>query len=347
MPKPISVTDLNSNYEENIQRWALELSRSSRRLKTFEALYAGRKQSKAVSEIANIAGLPEQAVRDEGHKLRALGLCGHEKAEGERTFLYTRLPHISSIRNRISRLARNPSRIAKLPTKRRPTPTNAAIASFSKRQPKSSIRSGRAAKPSTPTAELRIVFLAANPDGDLRTDIEMRDIQSALRRTLFRDKVTLKHIPAARLSDLLAELNDFRPTIVHFSGHGGDEAVVFENEVARHGGVVIDYGLVANFIEFTDTPPKVLFLNACDTYEGAEVFLDFVEVVVAMLDSVDDAAAGYFSTQFYSAVGSGQSVASALKQGKAVLKAGGFLDADLPIALARKDIKLDRYKLIG
>jgi CHAT domain-containing protein len=193
---------------------------------------------------------------------------------------------------------------------------------------------------------LKIAFLSTNPDGDLRTDIEARDVQSAMRRANFREEVSIRHVPAARLSDLLSELNEFRPTIVHFSGHGGGESVVFENETNRSVGVVVDYSLVATFLAATDSPPKLLVLNACDTYLGADVFLSTVEVVVAMLDSIDDAAAGYFSTQFYSALANGQSVGAALRQGKAVLKAGGFHDAELPIAFARQNISVDSFILV-
>lgn len=346
MTKPINVSDLNSNYEENIERWARELSKSRRRLAVFTALYKGRKQSKTVSAIAKLANVPEQAVRDVGHELRGLGLCGHERSgeKGNRAFLYTKLPHISAIRDRIIRLAENPGRIAGLSTKRRPKIT-ASVASFSKKAkaPRSTSRRNLRRKP----ADVRIVFLATNPDSDLRTDVEMRDVQAALRATTYRDNVDLRHIPAARLGDLLSALNELKPTVVHFSGHGGGEAIVFEADSGRSGGAVIDYALVAEFIEATDTPPKVLVLNACDTYDGADAFLASVEVVVAMLDSIDDAAAGYFSTQFYSALANGQSIESAVRQGKAVLRAGGFPDAELPKAFAREGISLSSYKLVG
>ncbi len=346
MNRPINVSDLNSNYEENIERWGRELFKSKRRLSVFAALYEGRKQSKTVSEIATLASVSEQAVRDVGHELRALGLCGHERSveKGKRAFLYTKLPHISAIRDRIMRLARNPGRIEKLPTKRRPK-VAVEVVSFSKKSKARRSISRRNLR-RTP-AEVRIAFLATNPDSDLRTDVEMRDVQTALRATTYRDSIELRHIPAARLSDLLSALNEFKPTVVHFSGHGGGEAVVFEAETGRSGGAVIDYALVAEFIEATDTPPKVLILNACDTYDGAEAFLTSVEVVVAMLDSIDDAAAGYFSSQFYSALANGQSIESAVKQGKAVLRAGGFPDAELPKAFAREGINLNSYKLVG
>ena len=343
--KPISVSDLNSNYEENIQRWAIELSKSTRRLAVFEALYKGRKQYKTVAEIAAIANLPLQAVRDAGHQLRGLALCGHEESDrkGERAFLYSRLPHISSIKDRIVRLARNPSRLDKLSTKRKPS--GSPLANFSKGLKSPSRLIKRAA--GHVASKLRIAFLSTNPDGDLRTDVEVRDVQLALTRAKFRDQVDVRHIPAARLSDLLAELNDFRPAVVHFSGHGGGEAIVFEDEASRSGGSVIDYSLVETFLQATDTPPKVLVLNACDTYTGSDIFLGTVDVVVAMLDSINDAAASYFSTQFYSALASGQSLASALKQGKAVLKAGGFSDAELPLALAKEGIALTDFRLTG
>ncbi len=76
---------------------------------------------------------------------------------------------------------------------------------------------------------LRVLYMTANPEMDLRTYVEMRDVQQAVKRALHRDLIDVQYRPAATPEDLLDGLNDVRPHIVHFSGHAGGAAVLFDN----------------------------------------------------------------------------------------------------------------------
>jgi hypothetical protein len=46
---------------------------------------------------------------------------------------------------------------------------------------------------------------------------------------LHRQLIDVQYWPAATPEDLLDGLNDLRPHVVHFSGHAGDAAVLFDN----------------------------------------------------------------------------------------------------------------------
>ena len=50
--------------------------------------------------------------------------------------------------------------------------------------------------------KLRILYLAANPEMDLRVDVEVRGVQQAVKRALHRDLVEIDHRPAATPEDL-------------------------------------------------------------------------------------------------------------------------------------------------
>ena len=76
---------------------------------------------------------------------------------------------------------------------------------------------------------LRVLYMTANPETDLRTEVEVRDVQQAVKRALHRDLIDVQYRPAATPEDLLDGLNDVRPHVVHFSGHAGDAAVLFDN----------------------------------------------------------------------------------------------------------------------
>src|SRR5437868_10858442 len=70
-----------------------------------------------------------------------------------------------------------------------------------------------------------ILFLAANPVGTdrLALDEEARAIQEELEGGGHRDQFELVTRWAARPLDLLRDLRRLKPTVVHFSGHGGGQ----------------------------------------------------------------------------------------------------------------------------
>lgn len=197
--------------------------------------------------------------------------------------------------------------------------------------------------------KLRVLYLTANPGLDLRTDAEVRQVQQALRGAKYRDLVDIEQRPAATFQDLLDGLNDMRPHIVHFSGHAGGEAIQFDTASLTPGaGDLVGFEVLVQALDATDHPPRLLVLNACDTLEGAETILPAVPVIIAMSDSVLDTAAILFAAQFYAAIASGQSVGSALKQGKVKVRAA-ILDEDasqLPQHVARPDVSIDELVLV-
>jgi hypothetical protein len=99
-----------------------------------------------------------------------------------------------------------------------------------------------------------ILFLAANPSdtGRLALDREARAIQVALERSRHRDRFELVTRWATEPDDLLRELRERSPTVVHFSGHGVAPAatvapaqrrevvVTGARPVSARGGVVVN-----------------------------------------------------------------------------------------------------------
>ncbi len=202
--------------------------------------------------------------------------------------------------------------------------------------------------PAPKPEKLRVLYLTSNPEATeveyatpdgtpvkesywLRTESEVRQVKNALRGSKYRDLVELEHKPAATFQDLLDGINDHRPHIVHFSGHGGGRSVFLENgSVDAPESSELPFSLLVEALASTDTPPTLLVLNACDTLDGAEVILPAVPVVVAMSEPIGDVAATVFATQFYAAIASAQSVGSALRQAKVRMRSASLDDAELP-----------------
>src|SRR5258707_15150639 len=91
-----------------------------------------------------------------------------------------------------------------------------------------------------------ILFLAANPHdtGRLAIDREARSIHLELKRSGYRDRFDFVTRWATEPLDLLRELRELKPTIVHFSGHGARPAGTPDREQGRD--VVADRALVDN-----------------------------------------------------------------------------------------------------
>jgi hypothetical protein len=211
---------------------------------------------------------------------------------------------------------------------------------------------------------LRVLYLTANPeavdsttvnpDGSvvtisryLRLDREVREILQTLRGAKYRDLVTVEHRPAATSDDLIDALNDVRPHLVHFSGHGWTGGIVLDDGDLEHPREVpVEFDLLARVLAATSTPPRVLVLNACDTLAGSSLLLPAVPVVIAMADSIDDTAAIVFARRFYAAIASAQPVGVALEQARAAMQLATPDDADLPQVAVRDDVDADELVLV-
>src|SRR5262245_4236037 len=68
-----------------------------------------------------------------------------------------------------------------------------------------------------------ILFLAANPPGTRRLslDKEAHSVHVELKRSGYRDRFDFVTRWAAEPLDLLREVRELKPTVVHFAGHGG------------------------------------------------------------------------------------------------------------------------------
>ena len=75
-----------------------------------------------------------------------------------------------------------------------------------------------------------ILFLAANPSGTdrLALDREAHAIHAELKRSGYRDRFVFETRWVAEPLDLLRELRELEPTVVHFGGHGGGDGLCFQ-----------------------------------------------------------------------------------------------------------------------
>jgi GUN4-like/CHAT domain len=153
------------------------------------------------------------------------------------------------------------------------------------------------------TPAKKILILAANPKqtSRLRLDEEVRDIKEGLRLSQQRDKFILQQEWAVRPRDVRRAVLDFRPNIIHFSGHGsGTTGLSFEDETGKEK-LVTSVALAGLFGQFAKQVECVV-LNACYSEEQAVAIAQHIDYVIGMNAAIGDKAALEFAVGFYDAL---------------------------------------------
>ncbi|MBX9791316.1 MAG: CHAT domain-containing protein [Pirellulales bacterium] len=201
-----------------------------------------------------------------------------------------------------------------------------------------------AAKPNSLT---RILFLSANPAhlGRLRVDEEVREIEAKIRASDHRDSLQFITKWAARPDDLLQSLNEHKPQIVHFSGHGSPDQIALVDQGGNPKTVTTE-ALVSLFNTLKDGI-RVVVLNACFSRSQAEAVAQHVGCAIGMNRSISDEAAIFFAASFYRAIGFGRSIKDAFDQGRTALLLEGISEHDTPELITGPGIEPDKIILVN
>ena len=218
-----------------------------------------------------------------------------------------------------------------------------------------------------------ILFLAANPLGKdrLALDEEARAIQEELERSGHRDKFELVTRWAVRPMDLLRTLRRLKPTIVHFSGHGGRSAcgehhpdAARRRDIASEPGAIdsdhhhglyfqgpegrpqlVSTAVLQETFRAAGSSVKLIVLGACYSDAQAEALLVHADCVVGVGGAIRDDVARNFAIGFYGGVGERESVAAAYQQGCAAICLEGLPDSERPKLNVRPGVDVHRLVL--
>lgn len=161
----------------------------------------------------------------------------------------------------------------------------------------------------------KILILAANPKTTpwLSLDEEVRQIESCLTRAKQREKFDIKSIWAVRFRDLQRALLEYKPQIVHFSGHGEKDGLMLEGDLGI--GMTIPSKALSGLFELCSRYVECVILNACHSAPQAVAINKHINYVIGMPGKIKDKAAIEFAVGFYDALGAGEAVEEAFKFG--------------------------------
>lgn len=188
------------------------------------------------------------------------------------------------------------------------------------------------------TAIKKILILAANPKDTsrLRLDQELRDIEEGLQRSQKRDQFSLKQQLAVRPRDIQRALLDFNPQIIHFSGHGTEERLIFEDDSGK--SKLVSGDALAGLFELFADRIECVVLNGCYSEEQAKAIGKHINYVIGMSQAIGDRAAIEFAVGFYDALGAGRSIEFAYKLGCSAIRMQGIEEHLKPVLLRKPQI---------
>jgi hypothetical protein len=193
-------------------------------------------------------------------------------------------------------------------------------------------------RPAAPPPAIRILYLAANPEGtvNLRLDHELREIREAIELGSLREAIRLESRTSIRLRDLTRALLQTKPDIVHFSGHGDEDGYYYIEDEAGEYRRLSPEGIAAIF----GAAPRgvgCVIANACHSELLVRALSAHVDHVIGMRRDIGDRAAIDFSIGFYQALAEGLGIGAAYRHGCAYLTGSEHKGADgAPVLFNRR-----------
>ncbi len=194
-----------------------------------------------------------------------------------------------------------------------------------------------------------ILFLASNPKATAKLQLEQECSKISEAMQDF-PAYSVKSRFAVTPDLVINALTDYKPGIIHFSGHGQGtgydgtrasgvpaasqdpaEGIVLQNDA---GDIQIATGeqLRRLFEAFNNAAPiSLVFLNACHSASQAQIIHTTVPYVIGMNAAVPDAMAIAFAARFYRTLGSGNTIPNAFNISKAAMSFEGLTGDSIPV----------------
>lgn len=184
--------------------------------------------------------------------------------------------------------------------------------------------------------KVKVLFLGANPrtTAPLALDEEIRAITEKIRLATGRELIQVVQALAVRPNDLLQQLLQHRPHVIHFSGHGNEAGeIVLVNDQGQTQPVSAE-ALKDLFTTLKDNI-RLVFLNACYTHTQSEAIAEVIDFVISMGTAISDQAARVFAAAFYQGLAFHRSVQESFALGRIALQLERIPEKDTPQLLVR------------
>lgn len=164
------------------------------------------------------------------------------------------------------------------------------------------------------------VWLGASPAEvkSLELEEEIRGIQLALSQAGLADRIAISAISVARPMDLYSELENRKPTIVQFSGHGHAAGPLFQDDSGKPRPLLA--AELGKQFHLAGDSVRVVVLAACFSESYTDELRPHVDCVIAMRGKVGDTDARVFARELYRSLAKGDSVQTAFDRALNVMR---------------------------
>lgn len=177
---------------------------------------------------------------------------------------------------------------------------------------------------------MRTLFVTASAAGSvsLSVDLEYVRVRASLQNINKTWSDQLRLSPATQLAQLGSELIDYKPAIVHFSGHcESDGSLILVDAIGEPCAAAPE--AVARLLLAASGTIRMVVLNACYSAELARLLREKIQVVIGFETAISDSAALAFSPMFYRALAAPDvTLQQAIEHGRAGMDAEGGHESD-------------------
>jgi len=173
--------------------------------------------------------------------------------------------------------------------------------------------------------KFKILFFASDPSDESRLHLG-KELQTIRGRLKDNDYFEIKDHLATKHNDIMNEIMNYKPQIVHFSGHGSSEGELkFEDESGNSRSIPPE--ALATLFRLTKDFIKCVIVNTCYSEIQAKSIAQFIPIVIGTKSEISDEAAISFSLGFYTALSpdlSTESIEKAFNLGNVAIQFSGY-----------------------
>jgi hypothetical protein len=188
--------------------------------------------------------------------------------------------------------------------------------------------------------KLRILFLSADPRNVKYRPLlkkEVRLISAALQQGRYQKKIEFFPQWCVTPQEVQEALDEYKPHILHFSGHGDKDAGIMLEDEDGKACMVTDKALTSLIKSFKGNI-HLVFLNSCHSKNQVKAFKRLIDYTIGMNTSVSDEVAIRFASSFYKWLSGGLSVNDAFNRSKGLLELLNDPDFQIPELFIRPGV---------
>ena len=169
-----------------------------------------------------------------------------------------------------------------------------------------------------------ILFASAHPRKTERMaiDYELRQLIDELIKGKARDHFEFLHPTMALDKSNFLRIEDHKPFILHFSGHGGPEGILIQD--GHNNPLPLSNDFLDYFFKDLRGITELVVLNSCLSENQSQIIAQHIPYVVGTNQKVRDKDAIAFSEGLYNGLGEGKDIPSAIKRGLKSVAVGNF-----------------------